>query len=101
MSPKSDLASLPEGVAFLARRPWAVLGLATLGMALNALPPLLQILARLPDGIVVEAALGFAGLLPLQMYLIPRFIAEADAAAGGNDRNPPAEWEGVWDAKEK
>ena len=99
MSPKSDLASLPEGVAFQARRPWAVLGLATLGMALNALPPLLQILSRLPDGILVDLALGFAGLLPLQMYLIPRFIAEADAAAGGNDRNPRAEWEANFDRR--
>jgi hypothetical protein len=91
-SPKTDLASLKEGTLFLARRPVATLGIAALGMALAALAALLQIRAGLPEDPLVDAALTFASLLPLELYFIPRFLLAADAEAGGNPLNVPAQW---------
>ena len=99
MSPKSDLASFAEGTGFLSRRPSAVLGLAALGMALGALPPLLQILCKLPNDDFTGTALTFVALLPLEMYLIPRFLAEADAFRGGSPQNPYGEWEKHFEAR--
>ncbi|BDU73527.1 hypothetical protein [Mesoterricola silvestris] len=91
-SPKSDLASFSEGMALLARRPLASLALAAAGMVLAALPPLLQIKVGLPDDDVVRFVLTFACLIPLEMYVIPRFLAEADASRGDRTLNPPAGW---------
>ena len=88
-SPKSDLASLKEGTGYLVRRPLAVLGIATLGMFLAAL---LQVRAGLPDEPLVDTALTFASLLPLELYFIPRFLIAADALAGQNPLNPPDQW---------
>jgi len=91
-SPKSDLASLKEGTGYLVRRPLAVLGIATLGMFLAALAALLQVRAGLPDEPLVDTALTFASLLPLELYFIPRFLIAADALAGQNPLNPPDQW---------
>jgi hypothetical protein len=91
-SPKSDLKSLLEGTRFLLDRPGATLGIAFMGMFLAALAPLLQLRAGLPDDPVVDAALMFAGLLPLELYFIPRFLIAADAMAGQNPLNAPTEW---------
>jgi hypothetical protein len=91
-SPKSDLASLLEGTRYLVRRPGASAGIAGLGMALAALAPLLQLHAGLPDEPMVDAALTFVGLLPLELYFIPRFLIAADAMDGQNPHNAPQEW---------
>lgn len=79
----SDLASVPEGTRFLARRPFAVLGLACFGMLLAQLAPLLQLRAGLPNEDLVVMALTFVATLPMDMYLVPRFLVEADAHAAG------------------
>jgi hypothetical protein len=92
MTSKSDLATFAEGTRFLVRRPIAVLGLAALGMGLAALSPLLQIKAGLPDNLLVQAALTLVILLPQTLYLIPRFMMEADASAGDRPENPHAGW---------
>ena len=89
---KSDLASLLEGTRFLARRPGATAGIAALGMVLAALAPLLQLHAGLPDEPLVDAALTFVGLLPLELYFIPRFLIAADAQTGENPHNQPQDW---------
>lgn len=91
-SPKTDLASIREGTRFLTLRPGASLGIAALGMALAALSPLLQLHAGLPDEPIVDMALTFVGLLPLEMYFIPRFLIAADAESGSNPLNRPGEW---------
>ena len=91
-SSKTDLASLAEGIRFLARRPLAALGIAALGMALAALAPLLQTRAGLPDDPQVYQALTFACILPLELYFIPRFLIAADAQTGKNPLNRPDEW---------
>jgi len=91
-SPKTDLASLLDGTRYLTRRPVAALGIATLGMLLAALAALLQIQFGLPDDQVVDTALTFASLLPLELYFIPRFIVAADASTGRNPFNTPEQW---------
>jgi hypothetical protein len=91
-SPKTDLASLLDGTRYLTRRPGATLGIATLGMLLAALAALLQVRAGLPDDPMVDAALTFAALLPLELYFIPRFLIAADALTGQNPLNAPADW---------
>ncbi|GEM_PF-365832 len=98
-SPRSDLASFSEGLGFLSRRPLAVLALAALGMALAALPPLLQIKVGLPDDDPVRFVLTFVCLVPLEMYFIPRFLAEADAARGDRALNPVAGWERLFETR--
>lgn len=98
MSTKSDLASFSEGTRFLARRPLVSLGLAALGMVLAALPPFLQIKAGLPDNEIVVFALTFAALFPLEMFFFPRFLAEADAAAG-HALNPAGTWSTLFDSR--
>ena len=91
-SPKTDLASLKEGTLYLTRRPLATLGISALGMVLAALAALLQIRAGLPEDPLVDAALTFASLLPLELYFIPRFLIAADAMAGQNPLNAPGDW---------
>ena len=91
-SAKTDLLCLLEGTRNLLSRPWATLGIAGLGMALAALAALLQIRAGLPDDPMVDAALTFASLLPLELYFIPRFLIAADAQAGQNPLNAPDQW---------
>jgi len=91
-SPKSDLACLREGTRYLTRRPAAVLGIAALGMLLFALAAFIQLRAGLPDEPQVEQLLTFAGLIPLELYFIPRLMIAIDAQAGQNPLNLPGEW---------
>ena len=98
ISPKSDLASFSEGTGYLVRRPFVTLGLAALGMVLAALAPLLQIKFSLPNDDLTTSALLFAALFPLEMYFIPKFLAEADAQAGA-PANPLVDWERRFDER--
>ena len=103
MSAKSDLLSFSEGTALLARRPFVTLGLAALGMVLAALAPVLQAKFNLPSDEVTASALLFAALFPLEMYFIPKFLAEADARAGELAQeprgNPLKDWERLFDER--
>ena len=90
--PKTDLASLLDGTRYLTRRPAAVLGIAALGMLLFALAALIQLRAGLPDEPQVEQLLTFAGLIPLELYFIPRLVIAIDAQSGQNPLNMPGEW---------
>jgi hypothetical protein len=91
-STKIDLASLQEGTRYLTRRPLAALGIAALGMLLASLAAVLQIQANLPEDPMVDAALTFASLLPLELYFIPRFLIATDAQAGQNPLNTADQW---------
>jgi len=103
ISAKSDLHSFSEGTATLARRPFVTLGLAALGMVLAALAPVLQARFNLPSDEVTASALLFAALFPLEMYFIPKFLAEADAHAGELTQdprgNPLEDWERLFDER--
>ena len=61
-------------------------------MILGALGPLLQIKTGLPDDPAISAALTFVGILPLELYFIPRFLLAVDAERGQNPLNPPETW---------
>ena len=99
MSMQTDLATFSEGTGFLLRRPLVTLGLALMGMVLAALVPVLQIRFALPNDEMTAGALSFASLFPLQMYFVPRFLAEADASGGDRPLNLPGEWEKLFDAR--
>lgn len=98
-SPKADLACLAEGSGYLLRRPAVSLGLAVLGMLLAALGPLLQAGFHLPKDEVTTALLGSVGVMPMMLYFLPRFIAEADAFRGGRPQNPHPEWQRHFDQR--
>jgi len=91
-SPKSDLACLREGTRFLTRRPVAVLGIAALGTLLFALAAWIQLRAGLPDDQTVEQLVTFAGLIPLELYFIPRLMIAVDAQTGQHPLNLPEAW---------
>jgi len=90
--PKSDLACLREGTRFLASRPLAVLGIAALGTLLFALAAWIQLRAGLPDDQTVEQLVTFAGLVPLELYFIPRLMIALDAQSAQHPLNLPDAW---------
>jgi uncharacterized membrane protein len=85
-------ALLVSSWRLLARhRVWAI-GLVVCSVGLSLLAPLLQVLAKLPDTPNVELLMRFAAVLPLELYLIPRFLLALDAEALDNSTNPCASW---------
>ena len=97
--PPSHLGALREGLALLRRHPLPCLGLALLAMALAQLGPLLELAAQVGPGLVIQSIFGFAGLLPLEMYFIPRMQAQLDAELRNHPANPAAAWHGTFDAR--
>ena len=92
-SAESDLDCLAEGARCLLRLPWATLGLATLGMLLAALAPLIQLRAGLPgNDPMVTSTVIFVAVFPLELYFIPRFLMELDAQKVGNPLNALTDW---------
>ncbi|WLT33161.1 hypothetical protein [Geothrix sp. PMB-07] len=90
----SHLGALREGVSLLRRHPWQFLGLAFLAMALAQLGPALELAAGAGPNPLLQPIFGFAGLLPLEMYFIPRFQAQLDAES----RNTAA-WRETFDQR--
>jgi len=76
----------------LRRHPLAALGIVLLGALLAALEPLLQIRLGLPDELTTQAALGFAAIIPLELYFVPRFLVRLDAEASNRPENPQDGW---------
>ena len=95
----SHLGSLREGVTLLRRHPLLSLGLALLAMALAQLGPALELAAGAGPGLLLQAIFGFVGLLPLEMYFIPRLQAQLDAEGLGTPGNPLATWQATFDAR--
>ncbi|HJV37472.1 MAG TPA: hypothetical protein VJ528_01430 [Geothrix sp.] len=96
----SHLGALGEGLALLRRHPLLCLGLALLAMGLSQLGPALELAAGAGPSLPVQALFGLAGLLPLEMYFIPRLTARLDAELRNHPANPVAAWhdafEGRW-----
>ncbi len=95
----SHLGSLREGISLLRRHPLLSLGLALLATALAQLGPALELAAGAAPSLVFQSIFGFAGLLPLEMYFIPRLQAQLDAEGLNTPSNPAANWREAFDAR--
>lgn len=78
----------------LRRHPWQFLGLALLAMLLAQLGPALELAAGAGSNPLLQPVFGFVGLLPLEMYFIPRFQAQLDA-----DIQSTASWREAFDRR--
>lgn len=97
--PPSHLGALRDGLALLRRHPMLSLGLALLAMGLAQLGPALELAAGTGPNLLLQPIFGFAALLPLEMYFIPRLQAQLDAETLGVSGNPAAGWRESFDGR--
>jgi hypothetical protein len=97
--PTSHLGALREGLSLLFRHPWLSLGLALLAMVLAQLGPALELAAGVGPSLVLQALFGFAGLLPLEMYFVPRLEAQLDAETRNPAGNPADAWRATFEGR--
>lgn len=90
--PPSQLGALAEGLALLRKHPWTALGLVLLAVLLGQLGPALELLAGATDNRAAQVVLGFAALLPLELYALPRWLAHLDAEGVDDPSNPASGW---------
>jgi hypothetical protein len=95
----SHLGALREGFTQLRRHPALFFGLAILAMGLAQLGPALELAAGAGPNPLLQPIFGFAGLLPLEMYFIPRLQAQLDAEGLNAAGNPAAQWRDCFDAR--
>jgi hypothetical protein len=68
-------------------------------MVLAQLGPALELAAGAGPSLLIQPLFGFAGLLPLEMYFIPRLQAQLDAETKGTHGNPPDAWRETFDGR--
>lgn len=68
-------------------------------MGLAQLGPALELAAGAGPSLLLQPIFGFAGLLPLEMYFIPRLQAQVDAETLDTPGNPEAEWRETFDGR--
>ncbi len=90
---------LATGLGHLRRHPFLTLGIVALGALLSALATLLQTRLRLPDDLTTQAALGFAAMVPLLLYVVPRFLAYLDAEHLDHPKNALVHWKDHFEAR--
>jgi hypothetical protein len=95
----SHLAALREGFALWRRHPGLVLGLSVLAMLLTQMGPALELAAKAEPTLVLQAVFGFAALLPLEMYFLPRLMARLDAETMDLPGNPIATWQNQFEER--
>ena len=95
----SHLGALLEGLTLLKRHPALSLGLAALAMGLAQLGPALELLAAAGPNPLLQPIFGFAGLLPLEMYFIPRLQAQLDAEILNHPANSLSGWQAAFDGR--
>ncbi|GLH72579.1 hypothetical protein GETHLI_10810 [Geothrix limicola] len=95
----SHLGALREGFTLLRRHPVLALALALLAMGLAQLGPALELAAGAGPNPLLQPILGFAGLLPLEMYFIPRLQAQLDAEGLNAPSNPAQQWHETFDGR--
>lgn len=95
----SHLGTLREGLVLLLRHPGLAAGLAALAMVLAQLGPALELAAGAGPGLLAQSLFGFAGLLPLEMYFLPRMQARLDAERLDATGNPRASWAEVFEGR--
>lgn len=98
-TPPSHLGSLREGIALLRRHPGLTLGLAVLAMALSQLGPALELAAKAGRDPLLQPLFGAVGLLPLEMYFLPRLQARLDAELTDPPQNRLESWTRTFDAR--
>lgn len=97
--PPSYLGSLREGLALLKRHPVLVLGLSLLAMLLAQLGPALEIAAHAGRNPMLQPLFGAVGLLPMEMYLLPRLQAQLDAERLDPPQNRRNDWTRTFDQR--
>ncbi len=97
--PLRPLEILATGLGHLRHHPLLTLGIVALGTLLSALATLLQIRMQLPDDLTTQAALGFAAMVPLLLYVVPRFLAYLDAEHLDHPRNALDHWKDHFEAR--
>ena len=97
MPSMSHLAALSEGLGLLRRHPARTLGLAILAMGLAQLGPALELAAGVGPNLLLQPIFAIAGLLPLEMYLIPRLQAQLDAETLNHPGNSVTGWRATFD----
>ncbi|HEX7553304.1 MAG TPA: hypothetical protein VF378_07100 [Geothrix sp.] len=95
----SHLGALREGFTLLRRHPVHMLGLALLAMVLAELGPALELAAGVAPSLVSQVIFGFASILPLEMYIIPRLQAQLDAETLDSPANPLTTWWETFDGR--
>lgn len=95
----SHLGALREGLTLLLRHPGPSLGLALLAMGLAQLGPALELAADAAPGLLTMVLFGFAGMLPLEMYFVPRMQARLDAEVRNTPANPALDWRRTFDSR--
>ncbi|MBK9795823.1 MAG: hypothetical protein IPP58_04905 [Holophagaceae bacterium] len=95
----SHLGALPEGLRLLRRHPVLAMGLALLAMGLAQLGPALELAAATGPSLLLQPIFGLAGLLPLEMYFLPRLQAQLDAETLNHPGNPAAGWQVLFDER--
>lgn len=95
----SPLEILATGLGHLRRHPFLTLGIVALGALLSALATLLQTRLRLQDDLTTQAALGFAAMIPLLLYVVPRFLAYLDAEHLDHPKNALVHWKDHFEAR--
>ncbi len=97
--PASHLGALREGVALLRRHAGLALGLALLAMGLAQLGPALELAAGAGRNPAFQPLFGAVGLLPFEMYILPRLQARLDAEQLDHPLNPRAGWTATFDTR--
>ena len=95
----SHIGVLLEGFAFIRRHPLHAVALTLLAMALAQLGPALELASGAGPNPLLQPLFGFAGLLPLEMYFIPRLQASLDAERLNAPENPADGWQEAFDAR--
>ncbi len=83
----------------LRRHPALAAGVALLAMVLAQLGPALELAAGASPSLILQPLFAFAGLLPLEMYFIPRLQAQLDAETLNLPGNPATGWQEAFDGR--
>ena len=95
----SDLGVLRDSWRALAREPGAAGLLVLAGTLLGAVGPLLQRLLALPTDQTTTYLVGMAGMLPMELYFIPRFLLRLDATGLDHPANPAGSWHATFEER--
>lgn len=98
-APPSHLGSLRDGISLLRRHLALTFGLAVLAMLLAQLGPALELAAKAGRDPLLQPLFGAVGLLPLEMYVLPRLQARLDAERLDHPKNRRESWIQTFDGR--